>query len=355
MTTARKPVKIGADDFIVQTQATAATVDGLPRRAVPPVPALVPLTDVTNATRFVTQHGADFRFCYLWGTWLYFDTRRWQCDAGDVASRAAKATARSWFTDAAQATTESARTALAKWAVYANSEPGLRRMLLLAQAELAITPAQLDADPWLFNCLNGTLELPTRELRSPRREDLLTKLAAAPYEPDAHSDTWETFLAGAFPDPEARAYAQRFAGYSLTGSTREEVFVFGRGPVGGGKSTFLEGLRRTWGDYATSADFASFLVKKAGDGPREDLARLAGARLVTSVETRDGARLAEGLVKLLTGGDTVAARRLYERTFEFVPQFKLLLASNYRPEASAEDDGLWRRLRELPFPTARPR
>jgi putative DNA primase/helicase len=106
-------------------------------------------------------------------------------------------------------------------------------------------------------------------------------------------------------------------------------------------------------DYATSADFTSFLAKKPGDGPREDIARLAGARLVTSVETRDGQWLAEGLIKVLTGGDTIAARRLYERAFEFVPRFKLLLASNYRPSARADDDGLWRRLRELPFPTAR--
>jgi putative DNA primase/helicase len=228
-------------------------------------------------------------------------------------------------------------------------------MLTLAQAELAIKPEDLDADPWLLNCPNGTLELRTGHLRPHRREDFLTKLTAAAYDAEARSPVWEKFLEEALPDERAREYAQRFAGYCLTGSTREEVFVFARGPAGGGKSTFLEGLRRMWGDYATSADFTSFLVKKPGDGPREDLARLAGARLVTSVETRDGQRLAEGLVKLLTGGDTIAARRLYERTFEFAPAFKLLLASNFRPRASHDDDGLWRRLRELPFPTARPR
>jgi putative DNA primase/helicase len=180
-------------------------------------------------------------------------------------------------------------------------------------------------------------------------------MTAAPYQPDARHPVWETFLEASLPDEGARDYAQRYVGYALSGATREEVFVFCRGPAGGGKSTFTEGLRRTWGDYATSADFTTFLVKKPSDGPREDVARLAGARLVTSVETRDGQRLAEGLVKLLTGGDTVPARRLYERTFEFVPQFKLLLASNYRPHAASDDEGLWRRLRELPFPTARTR
>lgn len=311
------------------------------------------LTDTGNAARFVAAHGEDFRFVYAWSTWLAWDDARWQRDAGDIVVRKAKETARAIYAEAAQSGDDARRKQLAKWAGYSESEPGIRRMLTLAQAELAIRPDQLDADPWLLNCPNGTLELRTGHLRSHRREDFLTKMTAAPYDPDARSAVFDTFLEGAIPDKGARDYAQSFAGYCLTGSTREEVFVFGRGPAGGGKSTFTEGLRRTWGDYATSAAFGAFLAKKPSDGPREDIARLAGARLVTSVETRDGQRLAEGMVKLLTGGDTVAARRLYERTFEFVPAFKLLLASNYRPHARADDDGLWRRLRELPFPTAR--
>lgn len=314
------------------------------------------LTDTGNAARFVAQHGANFRYCYAWHSWLaWAEGPRWRRDAGDVAMRHAKQAARAIYLEAAQATDETRRKALAKWADYAESEPGLRRMLTLAQNELAITPADLDADPWLLNCPNGTLELRTAHLRPHRREDFLTKLTAAPYDPDARLEAWDRFLEAALPDEGARDYAQRYAGYSLTGDTREEVFVFCRGPAGAGKSTFTEGLRRTYGDYAVSAAFTSFLAKKASDAPREDLARLEGARLVTSVETSDGQRLAEGLVKLLTGGDTVPARRLYEGTFEFVPRFKLLLASNYRPRANADDDGLWRRLRELPFPTARPR
>ena len=313
-----------------------------------------PCTDVTNAARFVAQHGLDFRYCYQWKTWLRYDGQVWRRDAGDAVMRAAKVTARTWFTSAGQATTEDQRQALVKWAIYANSEPGLRRMLLVARSELAIPPQQFDADPWLLNCPNGTLELRTQHLRPHRHEDYCTKIAAAPYDPDANSDVWNTFLEAALPEEVARTYAQRYAGYSLTGSTREEVFVFVRGPAGGGKSTYTEALRATWGDYATAASFTSFLVQ-GHEGPREDLARLAGARLVISVETRDGQRLAEGLVKLLTGGDMVTARRLYENSFEFLPQFKLLLASNYRPKASAEDDGLWRRLRELPFPVSRPK
>ncbi len=312
-----------------------------------------PPTDVANAARFVAEHGSSFRYCYAWSVWLHYDGRRWRRDAGDAAVRAAKHTSAGWFTAAAQCADRDRRKQLARWAVYANSEPGIRRMLALAQAELAITSAQLDANPHLLNCPNGTVELRTGHLRPHRAADFITKLTAAPYEPDARHPVWDRFLVDAIPEDDARAFAQIYAGYALTGLTTEDVFVIAFGPAGGGKSTFVESLRRTWGDYATSADFSTFLAKKAGDAPREDVARLAGARLVTSVETRDGQRLAEGLVKLLSGGDTVAARRLYEQTFEFRPEFKMLFASNYRPRARADDHGVWRRLRELPFPTAR--
>jgi putative DNA primase/helicase len=148
---------------------------------------------------------------------------------------------------------------------------------------------------------------------------------------------------------------QRFAGYALTGLTREDAFVFLNGPAGAGKSTLTEALRRTWGNYAVSAPFSIFLAKKLSDGPQEHVARLAGARLVTSVETRDGQHLSEGVLKLLTGGDTVTADRKYEHVVEFVPECKLLLASNFLPRTNADDDGLWRRLRVVRFPVARPR
>jgi putative DNA primase/helicase len=311
------------------------------------------LTDTGNAARFVAAQRDHVRYVYPWGAWLEYDGARWRRDPGDAVIRRAKETARAIYSEAAHATDETQRKQLAKWATYSESEPGIRRMLTLAQAELAITPGQLNVDPWLLNCLNGTLELRTGHLRPHQRADFLTKMTAAPYDPDARAPIWDTFLETSVPDEGARDFAQRYAGYCLTGVTREEVFVFCRGPAGGGKSTFTEGLRRTWGDYASSADFGTFLTKRPSDGPREDIARLAGARLVTSVETREGQHLAEGLVKLLTGGDTVSARRLYERTFEFVPQFKLLFASNYRPGVRADDDAIWRRLRELPFPTAR--
>jgi P4 family phage/plasmid primase-like protien len=303
----------------------------------------VGLSDLEIADRFVAEFGRDsFRFCYDQKSWFMWDTTHWRRDLGDAVMKTAEATA---LILAAE---------YPKFTGKLKSAGTLYTMVGLTRHKLAIAPAQLDADPWLLCCPNGVVDLRTGQLREHRREDYITLMTAAEYHPEARHELWERFLVEALPDAGARDYAQRYAGYCLTGLMTEDVFVFLIGPAGSGKSTFLEALRRTWGGYAKTADFSSFLAARTNPGgPRDDLARLAGSRLVTSVETKDGQRLADGLLKALTGGDTVSARRVYERTIEFPPTFKFLFASNFRPRANAFDDGIWRRLRELPFLTAR--
>jgi P4 family phage/plasmid primase-like protien len=156
-------------------------------------------------------------------------------------------------------------------------------------------------------------------------------------------------LESALPDVELRDWMQRAIGYTLTGSTIEEILLFVHGPTRSGKSTFLEAIKAMFGDYARNADFETFLDRGKDGTARSDIARLAGARLVTSNEIDEGRKLAEGLVKTLTGGDTITARFLYRDEFEYAPQFKLLLAANHKPRAKGNDDALWRRIRLLPF------
>ena len=127
------------------------------------------------------------------------------------------------------------------------------------------------------------------------------------------------------------------------------MLFFAHGPTATGKSSKLEAIRAVLGEYAATADFETFLKRRGDAGIRNDVARLAGARLVISIEVDDGKALAEGLLKLLTGGDTVAARFLYRETFEFRPVFKLWLAANERPRVNADDAAIWRRILQLPF------
>lgn len=342
----------------------ALVVATAPESSAPPTPAPSPverserpqrpLTDLGNSERFVQQHREIVRYVYAWRTWLIWDGRRWARDPGDGVARLMKQTVKAFYRDVAAAHTAEERAKLFAHAVRSESEAGIRHALELAKSDLAITPEQLDRDPWLLNCPNGTLELKTRTLREHRRSDYLTKLTAAPYEPGAQHPRWDAFLETALPDAEVRTFLQRYAGYCTTGDTREETLVLAHGPTAGGKTTFLESLRRTWGDYAASVAFSTFLARKH-DGPREDVARLAGVRLCTSVEPRMGGKLAEGLVKILTGGDSVVARKLYENSVEFVPTFKILWAANHRPRVSDTDEAFWRRVKEAPFTLSLPK
>ena len=311
-----------------------------------------PMSDAGNAQRFAREHGQDVRYCYSWRTWLVWDGLRWARDAGEHVAQRAKATARRRLEDGLALPDETARKVAVRHALYTESARGIRAMLELAQSEpgIPIAPDALDADPMLLGTPSGTLELGvTPRCRPPKREDYITKLTAAPYVPGARHPIFDRFLTEMLPDPASRAYVQRGAGYSLTGSQAEEVLFFIRGRGAAGKTTLQEALKHTLGDYALAADFETFTVRTNSHGPREDLVRLKGARLVVTSETRER-RLDEGMVKRATGGDTMAGRRLYENTVEFAATFKLWLAGNHRPVVSGDDDATWRRIREIPFP-----
>ena len=157
-------------------------------------------------------------------------------------------------------------------------------------------------------------------------------------------------LFNAFSRCRGETVCPKAAGYSLTGLGTEEVLFFPFGRTKTGKSTLLRALRATMGDYATTADFETFLARDYVSGaPGADIADLAGKRLVISLEVDQGKRLAESLIKWLFGGDYIKARFLYKREFEFLPSFKLWLAANHRPAVRPDDDAIWERIRQIPF------
>ncbi len=310
------------------------------------------LTDLGNAQRLIARYGGELRYCYPLCTWYVYDGRRWTPDQGGEVERRAKATVRAIYAEAAAIVDDAERRATVDHARRSEARGRLAAMIELARSEpgIAILPRDFDADPWLLNCANGTLDLRTGTLRPHDKADLLTKLAPVNYVPGARLALWENFLEQATGgNAELAAFIQRAVGYTLTGDTSEEVLFFVHGPQATGKSTLLEALKATLGDYATTADFETFLKRSFTGGPRPDVARLAGARLVASLEVDEGKALAEGLIKQLTGGDTVTARELYAKAFEFRPTFKLWLAANHAPKINADDGAMWRRILKLPF------
>jgi P4 family phage/plasmid primase-like protien len=320
-----------------------------------PAPGAAPehdLTDLGNGRRFADQNRGSMHYCHDTSRWLWFDGVRWVEDRTGESDRRAKQTIESIYDEAKAETRDVRRAGLFKHAGRSQSRDKIRAAADMARSEpgIPILMDAFDSSPWLLNCPNGTVDLKTGQLRPHRREDYMTKLAGCPFDPAAKSERFQKYLdfvTGG--DPALETFLRRAMGYSLTGSTAEEVLFFVYGPAASGKTTFLEAGRSCLGQYAQKVPFQALLKKKESSGASPEIARLVGVRLAFSSEVNKGERLAEGLVKEMTGGEKMAARNLFENTREFTPTHKLWLVANDRPQVSDDDTGLWRRILVLPF------
>ena len=310
------------------------------------------LTDLGNAERFALLNQDACRYCPPLKQWYVWTGKQWLSDSLKTVRARAVQTIRMLYLEAAEATERGESKKICEHAHRSEATARISAMLELAPAldNMTIAPSCFDVDPHLLNCLNGILDLRTGQLSPHRREALLSHLAPVEYHAGATSSLWENFLRDATSgDGELEAFLRRAVGYSLTGSTEEEVLFFIHGPGAAGKSTFLETVKAAFGDYAEAVDVETLMLRNGAGGPRPEIARLDGRRLAISTEVARGAQLAAGLVKQLTGGDTVIARQLYAEAREFKPQCKFWLVGNYQPVVDADDSALWRRMLRLPF------
>jgi putative DNA primase/helicase len=319
-------------------------------------PHLPSPTDLGNAQRLVAAEGNNIRYCYENKKWYVWDGRIWSKDDSGKIYRLAKQTAKGMLHEAADLPDEEERKLLVSHEQRCESEGRLNAMVSVArwQEGVPIRLTDFDRDPMLLNCLNGTIDLSTGKVWEHRRENLISKMAEVEYKPEEKCPTWLEFVdTVANGSVELTEYLQRCVGYSLTGQTVEHALFLLYGTGANGKSTFLEVLRHIFADYSQTADFSSFLASN-GQTVRNDLAKLNGARFVTASESDSGKRLDETIIKQMTGGDTVFARFLYSEGFEFTPQMKLWLGTNHKPTIRGQDEGVWRRIRLIPFTVSIP-
>jgi putative DNA primase/helicase len=308
-------------------------------------------TDVGNAWRFAQLCRGHVRHCHPWGQWLTWDGRRWQRDDTKRIWRLARKTVVGILKEAAQEADSDRRGRLAKWAIASESRALLANMVELASSEpdIPVVPAELDVDPWLLNCRNGTVDLRTGGLRPPDPADLITKLAPVVYDPDAACPTWEAFLTRIMGGKaELIDYLQRVVGSALVGEQVDHALFFLYGLGANGKSTFISALLAVLGDYGKQVA-PDLLMYSDYDRHPTGLADLFGVRLAASTEVEAGRRLAEVLVKQLTGGDRVKARYMHRDFFEFDPSHTIMLAANHKPVIYGGDHAMWRRIRLIPF------
>lgn len=310
------------------------------------------LTDVGNAERLVRLHGNDLRYVPEWRKWIVWDGTRWNVDNGGMMiDRLAVSVVNEIYREASNAEDKTERKRIAAWGKSSENNSRIRAMIERARSRVSIDVSQLDADMWLFNCINGTVNLRTGELQPHRRTDYLTKISYVKYDRSAEAPVFRAFLERALQgNQEVIRFVQRAIGYSMTGSTQEECLFFIYGEGRNGKTKFLEAITRMMGDYASWTDSSSFMDQgKFGNTVRNDLAALAGVRFAPTEETGDGKALSENMVKKLTGGGEIQARFLYSDFFTFRPAFKIWLASNNKPVIKGHEAAIWDRLFLIPF------
>jgi len=350
--------KIGLDDFLARNTVKdfwELVTDKL--RPLPTFDTTQPIggyrmNDAGNADRFADQHNASMRYVEDWNSWYFWCGTHWERDNIGYATRLAIQTVRRMYEEAAKIDDESARKELVKHAHRSESGQRLREMLGLARANaaLAATPNEFDQNKWLLNTKNGTVDLTTGDMTEHDPADMITRLAPVKYDPEAQSFEWEQFLRLATNgDEKMMRYIKRIAGYFLTGSTKEGAMFYIKGPTRTGKTTTLQALRSMLGSYAWRASFESFLASQKSGGPMDDIAHMEGARLVIASEVAHGKRFDEALLKELTGEDDVNARKLYQHSRSYKPEFKLLFAANDFPFIRSDDSGAWARMHLIEF------
>jgi putative DNA primase/helicase len=310
------------------------------------------LTDVGNARRFVTRYGDIVRWIIEFKKWLLWKDDHWQLDIADEVMQLGKATTYSIYEEAAKCADSNVADSVVAHAKASQQLPRLRAMLELARTEPGVFIGQhvIDCDPWLLGVQNGVVELRTGHLRPARPEDLITKRTSIAYDATAECPVWLGFVDKIMGgDKDLIRFLQRAVGYSMSGLTTEQCLFFLFGMGSNGKSTFLKTLEQLLDGYAASCQPDTLMSKKAEGGVNNDIARLRGARFVSTIEAEEGKRFAEALIKQMTGDDTLVARFLFQEHFEYRPQFKIWLAANHKPIIRGDDHAIWRRIRLIPF------
>ena len=321
------------------------------------------LTDAGNAEVFAAMYGAILRWCDALG-WLVWDGRVWNPDdhaaeaialdfSNAMLLEAFTAVQTGTMTDAnGNTTTDAAAKAYLAHARKTRAAAGIRNMLTLAKARLAIPAKALDADPYVLNTNAGLIDLHTGVCRPHDPEAFCTKIV--PFTPSAAgADMWQSFLdLVTVNDGELKSYLQRVAGMSIVGTVKSEGIQIAYGGGRNGKSTYFNALQNVLDSYAGSLDADTLTTDKRNKGA--SLATLRGQRLVICGELEEGQRLSIKELKRVAATDKLVIEAKYKDPETIRPTHHVCMFTNHLPRVGSSDTGTWRRLTVIPFNATMP-
>lgn len=309
---------------------------------------IAPLNDIFNARVFSDTFQGKIIWAKNYGGWFIWSGQVWDCDRNDRIKRFMIHIYDAMRVRPIEGTPEM-RDAWIRHVKSTGQNARLDAALASAKTMMSVDFI-FDSNPFLLNCPNGVVNLKTGEFKPHNPLFYQTKICEVNYYPKAECPRWRQFLREIFcEDIEVIHYMQKVIGYALSGSIEEECFFILYGSGGNGKSKFIETIAWVLNNYATACSAKTILQKENSNGINNDVARLAGARFVRTSENSRNLNLDDSLMKSLTGGEKITARFLYSDNFEFHPACKIFLSTNYKPGIGGTDDGIWRRIRMIPF------
>lgn len=338
----------GSDDFLVHEgwSSRCINIASVNNR---------PLTDFGNSERIVDQANYYIRYCHQFTSWYIYTSSegRWKRDEVGFINRVGKDTIRRIHVEASRAPTTDSMKALSSWAYKCECRAALNNMVSLAQnsKRIVVKPDELDCDDYLFNLRNGTYNLKTLQLDEHNRTNFITRLADYEYDERAQCPMFKKYLNRIFRSRSDKddmiAFLQRAVGYTLTGATGEQCLFLLYGSGANGKSVFLDVLNALLGEYGTVTQSKTFTTERGEIS--NDIAALAGKRMVYASENSSDTHLDESIIKQLTGGENISARFLHQEFFTFKPRFKIWWAFNHPPAITDMTNSIWRRIKIVPF------
>ncbi|MFN0602679.1 phage/plasmid primase, P4 family [Facklamia hominis] len=314
--------------------------------------------DTGNSGRFMRAFGERVKYSYNNKKWYYYSGKVWVMDdlgkVYEMADMIANSIGKEPIFVADEndeKAIETAEKALKKHQKYTRSVSGKRNMLVDTQHQVSIGTDAFDRDPYLFNTTSGYIDLNNRHLMNHNSSKMMSKMSYSEYNPEADCPQWIKFLGEIFQgNQELIDYIQRAIGYSMSGDVSEQVMFFLVGDGQNGKSVFVNVLNDVMGSYGMAIQPSTLMASnRDGSSASPDIARLKGARFVTTSEPNKGMKLDEGIVKQMTGDDKITARHLNAEFFEYKPEFKIWMTTNHKPIIQGTDTGIWRRIVIIPF------